>query len=88
MCQISIALEWRSDWDTNSRKPGSLTFEIADFEDRCTRLGGRTLQLGTMNLYEALRVQILPEEGSNGRLQLENSLIGLGLPLRIRLVEG
>jgi hypothetical protein len=41
-----------------------------------------------MNLYEALRVQVLPEEGSNGRLQLENSLIGLGLPLRIRLVEG
>jgi len=54
LCQISIALEWRSDWNTNLQNPGSPTFEIADFEDRCTRLGGRTLQLGTVDLYEAL----------------------------------
>ena len=34
-----------------------------------------------MDLYEALCVQVLPEEGSNGRLQLEDSLIRLGLTL-------
>lgn len=32
-----------------------------------------------MDLYEALFVQVLPEEGSDGSLQLEDSLIRLSL---------
>ena len=77
---LEIALRLKRQLAT---KPESRTFEIADFEDRCPRLCGCTLQLGTMDLYEALRVQILPEEGSNGRLQLEDSLVCLSLDLNI-----
>jgi hypothetical protein len=48
------ALPWNAAQITNLQMPESPTFEIANFEDGCPRLCGRTLQLGTVDLYEAL----------------------------------
>lgn len=53
-----------------------LTLEVVDFEDGCTRFCRSTLKLGTVDLNEALRLQILSEERANAMLKLEHRLIG------------
>ena len=55
------------------------TLEITDFEDRSTRLRGRTLQFGTVDLDETLALQKFAEETPDPSLQLEHCLVRLCL---------
>ena len=44
------------------------TFEVTDFEHRCTRLCCGTLQLGAMYFDESLGAEIFTEEVADARL--------------------
>lgn len=64
------------------RKREALTLEVRYAEDGSARLGSGALELGSVDLDEALRVEVLAEEVSDARLDLEDGLV------RDRLQEG
>ena len=58
------------------------TLEVADLEDRSTGLCGSSLEFGTVNLDEALAVEVFTEEVSDPVLKLEDGLVCLCLRAR------
>lgn len=57
-------------------KSGAL--EVVDLENGGARLGGSTLELGRVDLEEALAVQVVAEEVAHARSDAEDGLVGGG----------
>lgn len=60
-------------------KKRELTLEVRDTEDGSARLGSGTLELGRVDLDEPLSVEVVAEEVSDSRLDLEDGLVSDGL---------
>jgi len=59
-----------------STKKSVLTFEVRDAENGSTRFGSSSLKFRRVNLDETLSVEVVSEEVSDTRLDLEDSLVG------------
>ena len=55
------------------------TLEVADLEDRSTRLRCGTLKLRTVDLDKALAIEVLAEQVTDTMLELEHGLVRLCL---------
>ena len=58
------------------------TLEVANLENRSTGLCGGSLEFGTVDLDEALTVEVFAEEVADPVLKLEDGLIRLCLGAR------
>jgi len=56
-----------------------LTVEVGDLENTGSTLGSSSLELGSVDLDEVLLDEELPEERTDGGLDLEDGEVGVGL---------
>lgn len=56
-----------------------LTFEVADFENRSTRLSRSSLQLGAVDFNKTMFMKVFTEEIADNALEFKYSLISLRL---------
>jgi len=81
-----VQLLWRP--GREERREDRLTVEVGDLENTGSTLGSSSLELGSVDLDEVLLDEELPEERTDGGLDLEDGEVGVGLGIEERRGNG